>query len=493
MMRAIAIALLIFAGVVAAWQTRNAMSDDAYITMRIARNAIEGRGMRFNAGDMNVQAATSPLNLLLMLCFSAVLSLLGMSAQSAVELAPFLIAAVALPALGVGIYLLCCTNKRICAFGFVTAVAVMFNPFVLSTVGLETVTFCACLVWSVYCYALRKWRWMGVFLALAFLARHDSLLLIFLLLLATYFDSGTNARKQRISAAIVPIVLIVAPWLLFSALYYHSTIPTTLQSKLAQGGTIYWPGYYYNQIWPRLKDAFYGNDIVAGLFVGVAIAGVLLFLTKSERFGRAVAFLFAYMLLHVAAYSALRLPDYHWYFVPYAVIIFIVCGYTLSSMFGAGKSVEPARSVGFRFALEIPPAILVGVAAIWFSWRNLPKVDSRLEVYKQVAAYIQVNPPKIAAGMMEIGIIGFYAPNVRIFDFSGIATREQIERVRNNDATGWLEDSTSLDKVVLRLEKHPLEPDIDPRFFAQFEQEAIFDPSPTFPHRLQVWRRKVRN
>ena len=111
------------AGVFVAFRIRHAMSDDAFITMRIVRNALEGRGLRFNQGDIGVQAATSPLNQLLMLLLSGISSLFGVSAQTAVLSAPSIVVGMALPALGIGIYLLCKARDNSSIFSFAAAAA----------------------------------------------------------------------------------------------------------------------------------------------------------------------------------------------------------------------------------------------------------------------------------------------------------------------------------------------------------------------------------
>src|SRR5688572_4834676 len=93
-------------GIVFAIAARNAASDDAHITMRIVRHALEGEGLRYNAGDMGVQPATSPLNLLLLLLISSALGMFGLATEAAVITAPCVLAAFALPMLGTCAYLL---------------------------------------------------------------------------------------------------------------------------------------------------------------------------------------------------------------------------------------------------------------------------------------------------------------------------------------------------------------------------------------------------
>src|SRR6185436_18016173 len=108
---------------------RFAMSDDAYISMRIAHNLLH-----FNQGEVGIQAATSPLNLLLLL---AIGSLFGFVAAAGV------IFMIALPLMGIGIYSLAGKSP----FAFFAAMAAALSPLVWVTAGLETVPLMALSIW----------------------------------------------------------------------------------------------------------------------------------------------------------------------------------------------------------------------------------------------------------------------------------------------------------------------------------------------------------
>lgn len=451
------------------------MSDDAFITMRIARHALEGHGLHFNAGETGVQAATSPLNLLLVTGIAWVMSVFGASAEAAVLAAPGVVGLFAVPLLGIGIYLLCCARGSASPFAFLAGAFVCVNGFVLSTVGLETILFCALMAFAALAYVRERLIVMGILLGLCFLARHDAGILAALFIGAVYFSRGFP--KSAALASVLPFIAVAGPWLVFSALYFGTTVPTTLQSKLAQGGTAYWPAHYYDMLWPRMSDAFF-SPVVAGFVLALAAIGVYRAFRDKSKHGTAVLLLFAYSVLHVLAYSLMRLPDYHWYFVPYAVVIVILAGYGLCSIVSFSM---PAPASAFA-------AMVLGAGVYFLMRSQVPVLDPRHDDYKAVADYLNQNPPKEAVGLMEIGIIGFYAPDVRVFDFSGIVTPSQIPNVHSNAATAWLENPSVADKVVIRAEKHPLEPDFDPRFANLYEPEWKAPPSSLFKNGLQVWR-----
>jgi hypothetical protein len=191
--------------------------------------------------------------------------------------------------------------------------------------------------------------------------------------------------------------------------------------------------------------------------------------------GKPVLVMLSFAALHFAAYSLLNVPDYHWYFAPYAVFLLVAAGYAVSRWKMKSLVADAAIAVA-------------GVAAVCFvAFPKAPRAEERFELYKEAGQYIAAHPPRNALGLMEIGIVGFFAPRVRVFDFSGIVTPEQIDRVKRSAANEWLTDPNSADKVLIRAAKHPLEPDFDPRFPDLYRLEWKTTTSPMFPNGLQIW------
>ncbi len=279
--------------------------------------------------------------------------------------------------------------------------------------------------------------------------------------------------------SLVGFVVIVGPWLLFSLFYYGVTTPTTLQSKAAQGGTAYWPAWYPTLFWHWMKAYFLGSAPFAGVAIASAFLGILRAIWKRTRASQAVLLFVVYQALGFAAYSALRMPDYHWYFVPYGMALVIAIGWLLAS-------VEEFRLSPKAFAAISAAAVaLVGAGVL----SQRPTSTGPWQSYREVGRYLESHPPATAAGLMEIGIIGYYAPNVRVFDFAGIATLEQVPRIAENRANAWLDNPDVADIAVIRGVRHPLEPDFDDRFTMLYEHEWTSSPTGAFPNGLQVWRR----
>jgi hypothetical protein len=452
------------------------MSDDAHITMRIVRHALDGNGLRYNVGDTTVQPATSPLNLVTMLVVSWVVTIFGVPSGAAVIAAAAAIASLSIPAFGICAYLLMSGDRRDSFLAAAAAAFAMCVPISLATIGLETLMSMALCFGSLIAYRGRRLDVMGWLLGLAFLARHDAVILAGLLYFLLWRDSKREDVGKPINA-LVGFLAVVAPWVVFSLLYYGVATPTTLESKAAQGGTSYWPAWYPTMLWHWLV-VYFGSAAVAGVGCALAGIGLLAALWKRTRASGVVLVFALYQLLVFASYSAMQMPDYHWYFVPYGITLVLLAGWWIASRDWVPVSDTASATI----------AVFL-VAGIGLSMARLhPTAGPVWESYSEVGRYLEEHSPRTAVGLMEIGIIGFYAPSVRVFDFAGVATLEQAARVSQNAAHTWLDDPSVADVVVIRGVDHPLEPDFDDRFESLYEHGWTGTPSAAFPTGLQVWR-----
>jgi len=471
-------------------QAKGALSDDAFILLRVVRHALEGEGLRFNPGEVGVQPCTSPLNLLLTLLLAKTLTLFGFSTESACLDSTTILFAVNMPLLAIGMFFSSKGDSKSGLFALVGGLIAISSPIVHFTAGIETVPLMTLLVWSAWAFASEKFTLASWLLAFAVLMRHDALLFWVLCGAVSFGHPSIRKRENSFFRFLVPLVLVLSPWIVFSGLYYGTTIPTTLASKMAQGGTIYWSAPYYLRAPKWIVEIFFGEIWLAVvLFILASIGWISSMKRLVASFPHSVSstakyevealmLLTLFALIHFATYSFLGIPDYHWYFVPYAIVMLLL-------------AVKGAERI-FPFALE-PRfvgifSVLLGVLTLVFL--RAPEKDFRLDAYKEAAEYIRTHPPKNALGTMEIGMVGFFAPEVKIFDFSGVATLSQTANVARNDATAWLENPELADKVLIRGEKHPLDPDSDSRFESLYQREVKFKSNDAFPNGLELWTLK---
>lgn len=476
--------LVSIVAVLAAWHSREALSDDAYILLRVVRHGLEGQGLRFNPDDVTTQVCTSPLNLLLTLAVAWVGTLAGLSIENACLMAPGAIAMFAFPLLGCGMLTL--ARGGTARYGVCLAtIAILLSPLMLFTVGLETALLMGGACWALVAFNRAKPFACGVLLGLTFLARHDAAILIVLVALAAAILTPPPDRRHVATQLLGACAIVALPWILFSVLYYHGTVPTTLQAKLAQGGTIYWPAPYQVGIWRWIVEIFYARVWVAAAVVAGAAVGVGFALRIRDRASVAILLLPAYAVIHVIAYALLGVPDYHWYFVPYALILAALCDFGLTQWLTAITALQRREPLAASYL-----SAMVGIPLAAFLLPQAPRADPRLHTYRAAAIYLAGNPPRHAAGMKEIGIVGFFASNVRIFDFSGVGSPEQAANVKRSDATAWLSDPNKAD-LVLTVGGHPLEPDVDPRFDDLYDLVVALPPDSAFPRGLNIWRLKA--
>lgn len=472
--------LIVGAGGIAAWQTRNAMSDDAFILLRVVRHWLEGSGPYYNPDLPPVQVVTSPLNLLLTGLASFVGRLAGLPSETAPIVAAQMLHVAWTPLLLLSVYLLVLGGRRTpgAVLGGALGAAVALFPAIYFTSGMESTMALALVCFSLIAFQARRWSLCSALLGFAFLARHDALLLA---VVATLLYATREQTEDRFSAALsfaTPFVLVVAPWLIASLLLYHSATPETLAAKMAQGGTPYWPEPFYSGF--SFFSVWFNSAEFAWVTAIVALVGLALAWRSRSAWAMAVALLVLYNVLHLLSYSALGVPRYHWYYVGYGV--------TIGALVGVAASCLRLPSFIAWVACGIPALTL------YSAWGRLTgpwhSDEVRYPYYRAVGEYLSMHPPKRSVGLMEIGIVGYYASEVTVFDFGGIATPSQRSRIASANATAWLGTDEAPDVVVIRGERHPLEPDIHPDFEKYYYHETTLDGGKAFKNGLQVWRLK---
>lgn len=472
--------LVVGAGIVAAWQTKSAMSDDAFILLRVVRHWLEGDGPYYNPGMPPVQVVTSPLNLLLTALVAFAGRLAGLSSDAAPIVAAQVLHIVWTPLLLLSVYLLVLGGRRTpgAVLGGAFGAAVALFPAIYFTSGMETTMALALVCFALVAFQAKRWALCSALLGFAFLARHDALLSA---VVATLLYAKEEQAEDRFSAALsfaTPFVLVVAPWLIASLLLYHSATPETLAAKMAQGGTPYWPEPFYSGF--SFFTTWFNGAEFAWVGVVAALFGLIVSWRSRSTWAMGVWLLVVYHALHLLAYSMLGVPRYHWYYVGY--------GITLGALVGVAASCLRLPSFIAWVAWGIPALTL------YSAWGRLigpwHSDEVRYPYYRAVGEYLSKHPPESSVGLMEIGIIGYYAPKVTIFDFGGIATPSQRSRIASANATAWLGADEAPDVVVIRGERHPLEPDIHPDFYNYYYHETTLDGGEAFKNGLQVWRLK---
>lgn len=281
---------------------RNALIDDAFITLRYVKTLLTSGTWGFFPGVVT-NSATSPLNVLLL----SVISLFtGPTVNAAIWLYLICLLCIAWMLARLSFQL---TGSRI--YGWLAVCAMTFNPLVISTIGLESIVFTAVFILALYCYQFQKWTVFGLALGLLTLTRPEGAL-FFLVFLLFVPDNKTRLH------ILIAYVLSILPWYLFSWIYLGSFLPDTFFIKIDGGTWFQWD--FFNGMTTLYYYVYPLKTILSFVFFPLA----LLLFNKNIRENKILVMITLAGLLHFAAYSFLEVPPFHWYYVPQVIAIILV-------------------------------------------------------------------------------------------------------------------------------------------------------------------------
>lgn len=420
----VVLAAAVVGGYVAhAWYFRAYVNDDAYITFRYSRFLAEGRGPYYNVGE-HVEGYT---NFLLMLLLAGVIKLAGTGVVPVVA-----------KVLGVGggvlgllaAWGLCARWLRrvtsvapyanLIAWAAPALVAVNAAYALNSMSGLETTLLSGWLLlglWLVQVsYDQRRWRAAGVAFALAALTRPEGILafvgVIFGGVLAGVLRDSRRRTVLLLDTLIVAVV--VAAHVVFRWICYEGEwLPNTFYAKT--GGASW-----------AIDAETYIRKFASYHLGGWAALICLAVLVLRESGGRRSVL--PALLVCLLALAGLFKTGPDWMIgyrplVPYAPIWAALC-------------VTGVAAVADRLCWR-PVALTVGVCAlllVWVSGQGEPRrayfdyCRTRARGYEAGHAALarwlgEHTAPGDAVALMDIGIVGYACPDLRILDITGLTDR----------------------------------------------------------------------
>jgi hypothetical protein len=460
--------------------------DDAFISYRVAANIADGHGWVYNVGE-RVNAVTNPL-------YTLTLALLHLA--TGIEL-PLLGAFVSMAGLfcGAAFFALLLNDDESRPAGFLAAALVLCHPLLISCMGMETGMLIGLCGGALLAYKREQWALGGALFGLALLTRMDSVILAGVVLLH-YVLTHRKAPPWRAPAA---FLLVIAPWFIFSLLYFGELLPHTLHVKSAQthsGG--HWGGeWMFAKVLGAALYKFFGRFDITWIVVTACTAtGLVTAVRMKSPWARLIL---AWAVLHAVAYAlVLRVPPYTWYLAPVAIGIIALLGLGAARLIALAAEKRLVRdafiitaalgiliwtvtgvtgmapSVGKRFSLmhafhtmdyfaivlcyrilrtdglKQRPAAMTAVAIMlcvaafiprhWNAYLQMTHLPtSQYSYYKATADWINQNRPAVeTVGASEIGVLGYYLPDKKIIDQCGIPTPGAAERLAKGDMTWWI-------------------------------------------------------
>lgn len=406
--------------------------DDAYITYRVAAHLAAGAGPVYNLGEPTLTTTAPGYALLL----AALDRLLGHLPQIGL--------AISILALAVGALLLADLGA-----GAAGAALLLLSPLLLDTLGMETNTQVALVLLALW--LARRDRPMGMALALAgaTLARPDGVIAALPVAIA-YLAWQRRVPWRALPGGLLPVAALYG-WLWLT---FGSPLPDTLAAKQAQlalgfygylAGIPVWlaqfaqaPGAAPLAATPAALRAFYAAHplllALPALMLPAFIVGFVASWRRRERWNLA---LLAWAALHSAAYVALGVAGYHWYYAPLAVAVASTAG------LGVQQLVLLAHAAALRKRLRLS-ALWGGGAALLLLLALAPELlgsavlqrslpEARATLYRQAGAWLaRETPPGSTVGVMEVGIMGYTSGRTMI-DFAGLTRPETAAALARGD------------------------------------------------------------
>lgn len=412
-----------------------ALVDDAYITMRYARNLAGGQGLVFNPSEGPIQGASTPLfTLLLALGHWLGFSLPGLALSLG-----------ALGAFGVfffGGLLLKQALARSHPPGFLAGAFPFFWPLALAGLpqwsmvqisGMESPFFVGLALGALYFFSGQRWRWAFCLAGLAVLTRYDGWAFFALLLAAAGRDfiREPQGRRPLLQGLGLGLLLPLA-WAVFAVCYFGQYAPHSvetkrlihqqslgegLQTQLAYlwGSLPAYPGLFWHRLW-----------------LPFALGGVTALLRRPGR----PALLPLWGLVSALGFAASGIEMFRWYFLP------LLTGFAWSALVAGGLAVHGLERRQHRGgAMALAGFLLLLALAQWGytlpgreQWPRALTANER--AYLQCAEWLknQRGPGTVLVG--EVGALAWALEDWRVLDSSGINSRE-ILGLRKGHPENW--------------------------------------------------------
>jgi len=370
----------------------NALTDDAFITLRYVKTLLNTGTWGFLPG-YTTNAVTSPLNVFL-LALAGVF--LGPTVNAVIWLSAGILALTIVLLIRISLYLF---ETKI--FGYLAAGALIFNPLIISTLGLESILFIGLYILSTYLYLTNRWSGLAVALGLITITRFDGILffIVTLLLIPTF---GLRLRFAGI------YLLCIAPWYIFSWIYLGSLLPDTLFIKIAQRSWGTWD--FLNGL-----DLYYRVYRFETIFSFLLLPFVLLLFNKQARSLPVIPFLLLTSIAHFAGYSILHVPPYYWYYIPEITSVILISSFGLGVLFQPDGSKTWKRK-GIQSILAIllilqASGMFYIIARDGFALKEMPIHTNWAthEQYREIGEWLKEhNDGGTILVDGEIGTLGYY-------------------------------------------------------------------------------------
>ncbi|MCI2237741.1 hypothetical protein MO973_16130 [Paenibacillus sp. TRM 82003] len=346
-------------GAVVSWAASDGLIDDTYITLAYARNLADS-GHWGLTPQMTSNAATSPLNVLLLAVFTVLVRPVGGGPVLALGVLTAVLGALA----GWWLQRVAVRLGLSAGWPVLALVVVLLNPFLVSALGLEVVLVFTCVTGLLAAGVAGRSVLFGVAAGAGLLARLDVVVFVVVLALAC---AGV---RRRLPVAVLACVVVAVPWFAVSWWWLGSAIPDTfviktLQESFGEGRT------YLRGLWTHYAPVTPVSVVVAvaPALVGLVVLGLLVVGVLRRRVRAGAGALVGLGLGGVgyfAVYSGLGVPPYQWYYVPPLVASSVVA--VLGAGVLLGRRARRPRVRGALVGAGVAAVVALGVCVPAVAW-----------------------------------------------------------------------------------------------------------------------------
>lgn len=428
------------------WIYTDRVWEDALITILHADNAVNGIGLtHFKVDEPRIHGFTSPLSVLIPLVGEVLHAGWGLTTMRVASIAASVatvILAGSLVRRTPGMTMPLGLAAMACAY-----LAIEHHQILWGMAGMETQVACAVLLFSAWCYVVRRYALLGVAAALCVLVRPDFAIWTAIIGAFLLVDCREQRSLRPLLTTVGIAVALYLPWIVFATLYYGSPVPNTILAKAA-GYPLWRPdlgsaGAAISGVWERLYaqvivllgPAFGGHGtgfvplfangrLAAAMLLMVAVSLVAAF--RERR--REILLLHAFFAAYTAYYIFLVPVIFGWYIVPYSTVGILLAAHGLATL------LRPLRDERLREALAWGVCVAyIGLFATFLptTFRTERDIQALIEEPVRVAIgkYLNTTPPDTTIAGEPLGFIGYYSKRT-YYDFPGLASRRVVDHLR---------------------------------------------------------------
>lgn len=439
--------------------------DDAYIFYTYAKNIAEGNGYVFNIGE-KVNATTSPLYTLLLSgiyfvtqqFFSIDFAVIGILVSAA------------------SILLLICSAKKIFVNDkqfYLFTFLFLSTPLLKFGFGMETFLNLTLIFLAIQLYISEKLLAASAVLGLTVLARFDSILFCGVIFLHYLIVN----KKFPSLKFIVVFVLVIAPWFIFSNIYFDSFLPTTIGAKLSQQEIgIFGEGLIFLSHSARLIP---GGYLTISVLIFLLTFSLVYIHKKQLRIFNNNAFTIIIIwsgLLFITYTFILQAPPYQWYYTPFVVPVAVIFAIAAADFLKENTKLNYVITILFIASCVLPiKSMLDGYTGKYITFTSAAKW---LNNYAEQGDLV---------GMDDIGMVGYYYKKGKLVDALGLINPEVAPHLKEKDFDWFLDYY----KPVYVVHEYPELMEYlrgnEKKFWQTYDVQIIFE-SPY--HTLAIYKRK---